>query len=146
MRGFLAGVVRKRLKLKLGSEKVDGNRVYRIAGGDGRKSGASAARPPALSAMTRVKVGAALQDRKTLDVEIARLRDLGRASLPAWRVVFRRRAALHLPRHVLFLAFWRTGCRPFSYGRRWEWRASATYPSIGSRRDHLRTQVSVPWT
>jgi hypothetical protein len=39
VRGFLAGVVRKRLKLKLGSEKVDGNRVYRIAGGDGRKSG-----------------------------------------------------------------------------------------------------------
>ena len=40
VRGFLAGVVRKRLKLKLGSKKVDGNRVYRIAGGDGRKSGA----------------------------------------------------------------------------------------------------------
>ena len=39
VRGFLAGVVRKRLKLKLGSKKVDGNRVYRIAGGDGRKSG-----------------------------------------------------------------------------------------------------------
>src|SRR5205085_5251916 len=32
VRGFLAGVVRKRLKLKLGSEKVDGTRVYRIAG------------------------------------------------------------------------------------------------------------------
>jgi hypothetical protein len=39
VRGFLAGVVRKRLKLKLGSAKVDGNRVYRIAGGGGRKSG-----------------------------------------------------------------------------------------------------------
>ena len=39
VRGFLAGVVRKRLKLKLGSKKVDGDRVYRIAGGDGRKSG-----------------------------------------------------------------------------------------------------------
>jgi hypothetical protein len=33
VRGFLAGVVRKRLKLKLGSKKVDGNRVYQIAGG-----------------------------------------------------------------------------------------------------------------
>ena len=32
VRGFLAGVVRKRLKLKLTSEKVDGNRIYRIAG------------------------------------------------------------------------------------------------------------------
>jgi hypothetical protein len=39
VRGFLAGTVRKRLKLKLGSKKVDGNRVYRIAGGNGRKSG-----------------------------------------------------------------------------------------------------------
>jgi hypothetical protein len=33
VRGFLAGVVRKRLKLRLGSKSVDGNRVYRIAGG-----------------------------------------------------------------------------------------------------------------
>ena len=32
VRGFLAGVVRKRLKLKLTSEKVDGNRIYQIAG------------------------------------------------------------------------------------------------------------------
>src|ERR1700727_2710422 len=39
VRGFLAGVVHKRLKLKLGSKKVDGNRVYRIAGGGGRNSG-----------------------------------------------------------------------------------------------------------
>lgn len=30
VRGFLAGVVRKKLKLKLESSKVDGNRVYRI--------------------------------------------------------------------------------------------------------------------
>jgi len=39
VRGFLAGVVRKRLKLKLDSKKVDGNRVYQIASGDGGKSG-----------------------------------------------------------------------------------------------------------
>lgn len=31
VRGFLAGVVRKRLKLKLDSKKVDGDRIYRIA-------------------------------------------------------------------------------------------------------------------
>ena len=30
VRGFLAGVVRKKLKLKLNSKKVDGTRVYRI--------------------------------------------------------------------------------------------------------------------
>ena len=37
VRGFLAGVVRKRLKLKLSSNKVDGNRVYQIASGDSGK-------------------------------------------------------------------------------------------------------------
>jgi Protein of unknown function (DUF3489) len=37
VRGFLAGVVRKRLKLKLSSKKVDGNRVYQIASGHGGK-------------------------------------------------------------------------------------------------------------
>jgi len=38
VRGFLAGVVRKRLKLKLESRKLDGTRVYRIAKGDGGRS------------------------------------------------------------------------------------------------------------
>ena len=38
VRGFLAGVMRKRLKLKLGSKKVDGERIYRITGGDNDKS------------------------------------------------------------------------------------------------------------
>jgi hypothetical protein len=33
VRGFLAGVVRKKLKLTLHSTKVDGKRVYRIEGG-----------------------------------------------------------------------------------------------------------------
>jgi hypothetical protein len=38
VRGFLAGVVNKRLKLKLGSKKVDGKRVYQIARKDSGKS------------------------------------------------------------------------------------------------------------
>ena len=37
VRGFLAGVVRQRLKLKLASKTVDGNRVYQIASGDSGK-------------------------------------------------------------------------------------------------------------
>ena len=43
VRGFLAGVVRKRLNLKLSSEKVDGNRVYQIKSSDGGKPRARAA-------------------------------------------------------------------------------------------------------
>jgi hypothetical protein len=35
VRGFLAGVVRKKLKLNLNSKKIDGTRVYRIDGGHG---------------------------------------------------------------------------------------------------------------
>ena len=38
VRGFLAGVVRKRLKLELGSTKVDGTRVYRITKRDAGKT------------------------------------------------------------------------------------------------------------
>ena len=43
VRGFLAGVVRKRLNLKLSSEKVDGNRIYQIKSSDDGKPGARAA-------------------------------------------------------------------------------------------------------
>ena len=39
VRGFLAGVVRKKLKLKLSSEKINGNRTYRIDVGGKPKSG-----------------------------------------------------------------------------------------------------------
>jgi hypothetical protein len=38
VRGFLAGVVRK--KLKLDSKKIDGIRVYTIKGADGNKASA----------------------------------------------------------------------------------------------------------
>jgi hypothetical protein len=38
VRGFLAGVVRKRLKFKLSSTKIEGTRIYRIAGDGGGKA------------------------------------------------------------------------------------------------------------
>jgi hypothetical protein len=48
VRGFLSGVVRKKLKLKLASMNVNGNRVYRIDGNEPRKaSGPQAKRRPA---------------------------------------------------------------------------------------------------
>ena len=34
VRGFLASIVRKKLKLKLQSHKIDGHRIYHIEGGD----------------------------------------------------------------------------------------------------------------
>jgi phosphatidylserine/phosphatidylglycerophosphate/cardiolipin synthase-like enzyme len=53
--------------------------------------------------MPRVKVCPALPDGSTLNIEIARLRDLDVASLQARsRTVFRRRPSPRLPRHLLF--------------------------------------------
>jgi hypothetical protein len=37
VRGFLAGVVRKKLELKLNSKKIDGSRVCRVDGADSAK-------------------------------------------------------------------------------------------------------------
>ena len=45
VRGFLAGVVRKRLNLKLTSMKVDGERIYQIASGGRRRPRQSKRRP-----------------------------------------------------------------------------------------------------
>jgi len=53
--------------------------------------------------MPRVKIGPALPDSKTLEIEIARLRDLDLGGLQArWQTVFRQRPSPHLPRHILF--------------------------------------------
>ena len=51
--------------------------------------------------MPRVTIGPALPDRKTIDVEIARLRDLDLGQLRSrWHTG--RRPHAHLPRHLLF--------------------------------------------
>jgi Protein of unknown function (DUF2924) len=53
--------------------------------------------------MPRVRIGPALPDRATLDVEIARLSDLDVTELRRhWQAVFGRPAPPHLARHLLF--------------------------------------------
>src|SRR3954469_21742162 len=53
--------------------------------------------------MPRAKNGRVHPDRKAIDVEIARLRDLDVCALRArWHTVFGRRSPSHLPRHLLF--------------------------------------------
>jgi Protein of unknown function (DUF2924) len=53
--------------------------------------------------MPRVKIGPALPDRTTIDVEIARLRNLDVRQLQSrWHNVFGRRPHPNLPRHLLF--------------------------------------------
>jgi hypothetical protein len=46
VRGFFAGVVRKKLHLNLSSKKVDGKRVYRIVGGGARLGARRPAQAP----------------------------------------------------------------------------------------------------
>jgi hypothetical protein len=54
-------------------------------------------------AMPRVKIGPAPPDRATLDVEVARLRDLDVVELRSrWHTAFGRPAPVHLARHLLF--------------------------------------------
>jgi Protein of unknown function (DUF2924) len=53
--------------------------------------------------MPRVKVAAAGSDRKPIEIEVARLRDLDLGELRArWHTVFGRRPPSHLARHLLF--------------------------------------------
>jgi Protein of unknown function (DUF2924) len=53
--------------------------------------------------MPQVRIGPAPPDRQSIDVEIARLRDLDVKALRAqWHNVFGRPAPTHLPRHLLF--------------------------------------------
>lgn len=53
--------------------------------------------------MPRVKVGSAASNRRQIDVEIARLRDLDLKRLrSSWQTIFRKPPTATLPRHLLF--------------------------------------------
>jgi hypothetical protein len=90
VRGFLAGVVRKKLGLNLVSESTDKGRVYRIK--DSRQ-------PDAM----RKKRRNGRVTETSIEDEIAHLRGLDLQGLRArWQSVLQGPAPDHLPRHLLF--------------------------------------------
>jgi hypothetical protein len=113
VRGFLAGVVRKRLELHLRSAVVEGVRIYRITGRHGAAPvEGESGRPPSITAMPKARIAAEALETCCVEAEIARLRALDLKALRAhWLVSFRRDAPAHVARHLLFamLAYL---CRP----------------------------------
>ena len=96
VRGFLAGVVRKKLKLKLESKKVDGKRIYRIDSEStrprqvGRRP--SAARPDSHAARERSVRHCRTGRRSTSRSRACAISTSG-ALRARWQTVFRRQAA-----------------------------------------------------
>ena len=102
VRGFLAGVVRKKLGLNLVSEQTDKGRVYRIKDGKAHllpRAGPS--RRP--DAMQKNRRNGRASTKTSVEDEIAHLRGLDLKGLRSrWQSVFRRPAPAHLTRHLLF--------------------------------------------
>ena len=97
VRGFLAGVVRKKLGLNLISEQTDKGRVYRIK--DGKASSANM-RP---DAMLEKRRNGRVATKTSVEEEIAHLRGLDLKGLRArWHSEFQKPPPDHLPRHLLF--------------------------------------------
>src|ERR1700676_4634233 len=100
VRGFLAGVVRKKLGLNLVSEQTDKGRVYRIRDGKA-PAGAGLTRRP--NVMQKRRRNGRASTKTSIESEIAHLRGLDLKGLRArWQTVFRRQAPAHLTRHLLF--------------------------------------------
>ena len=91
--------------------------------------------------MPRVRIGPAESDRKTLDVEIARLRDLDVGALRnRWHTYSGGEHPLTCPAISCFV-FWLTGFRPISWAT-WIVRVGG----CSTPRGRPRKQDSVPWT
>src|SRR5436190_10703974 len=102
--------------------------------------GVSRPNEPAAAALPRVRIAPALPDRKTLDGEIARLRNLDVGELRGhWHNVFGRRPHPHLPA-TSCSAFWLTGCKPTCWVI-WTARAKVCSTVLCL----LRTQGNAPW-
>jgi hypothetical protein len=102
VRGFLAGVVRKKLGLNLVSELTDKGRVYRIKDGNVAPSSASGLnrRPDVMQKQRR---NGRTSTNISVEDEIAHLRGLDLKGLRLrWQSVFQRPAPPHLTRHLLF--------------------------------------------
>src|SRR5438105_1020919 len=96
VRGFFAGVVRKKFGLKLQSEKADGARVYRLVAG---KTLASARRRRSAA---RVAMRRPVTDLAAVAAEIARIRSLPPDALRRrWQAVFGRKPPAGLSRDML---------------------------------------------
>ena len=117
VRGFLAGVVRKRLKLKLGSKKVDGTRVYRVADRRQRQDRRSPLQAPVvLSAPCRAS-GSVLPCR-TANHSTPRLRACAISGSVSFAAVGTPCSGGSRPLTcpaICCFASWPTGCRPISW-------------------------------
>jgi hypothetical protein len=102
VRGFMAGVVRKKLGLNLVSEQTNKGRVYYIRDGkaDLLRQAAPNRRPDAMQNQIR---SGRTSTKTSVEDEIAHLRGLDLVGLRArWHSVVQRPAPTHLTRHLLF--------------------------------------------
>src|SRR5215203_4965902 len=110
VRGFFAAVVRKKLGLKLESEKTHGARVYRITAGKTAASEPAAAAQPRALAMRQ-----GWTDSAAIAAEIDRIRSLPLDALRRnWRAVFGRTPPAGLSKDLLArMIAWRIQERAF---------------------------------